>query len=93
MIKRQSVLKEIAERTGVDQRVAGQVVDTFFEALAEHLVQGDAYNVARFATFKPVDRAARVGRNPTTLEVITIDPQKSVKLVLSDHLKQRLNSN
>ena len=67
------------------------VLDVFFEVLAERLMDGEAFNIPRFATFKPVQRAARTARNVLTREVIHVAPQRTVKLVVSDHLKRRLN--
>lgn len=91
MIKRQEMVANVADRTGVDPLSTGRVIDAFFEALTEYLSDGEAYNVPRFATFKPVHRAARVGRNPSTSERVHVPAQNSVKLVISDHLKRELN--
>lgn len=94
MVKKQEIMAKVAVRAvdpAVTPEVAATVVEKFFETLAEYLKAGESYNVPRFATFKPVQRAARVGRNPLTRERIAIAPQKSVKLVLSDIMKEYLN--
>ena len=66
-------------------------IDTFFEVLVDSLAEGDAYNQKNFGTFKAVDRAARVGRNPQTGERVEIASSKALKIVASSALKNRLN--
>jgi nucleoid DNA-binding protein len=91
MIKKQEIMSKVAAEANVGSDVAGMVVEKFFEVLIGYLTAGEAYNVPRFGTFKPVQRAARVGRNPLTKERVAIAPQVSIKLVVSDQLKAKLN--
>ena len=70
---------------------AAEVIDAFFEVLVDIINSGTNYNQKNFGTFKKVRRAARKGRNPQTKEIVNIPETNSMKIVLSQKLKERLN--
>ncbi|NTV52911.1 MAG: integration host factor subunit beta, partial [Candidatus Firestonebacteria bacterium] len=68
--KERNVTKaELAQRlaaVGISQRHARQIVDYFFEQLAETLRQGKVIHLVGFGAFRFKTRPVRVGRNPRT---------------------------
>lgn len=54
-----------------------QVVDAVFDAIQETLSQGDKVQLVGFGNFEIRERAARLGRNPQTGEVIEIAASRS----------------
>jgi DNA-binding protein HU-beta len=64
--------------------------DGLFKILAEALQQGESVAVSGFGSFKVVERAARMGRNPRTGEEIAIPASKSVKFTPGKALKESL---
>ncbi|MDI6908104.1 MAG: HU family DNA-binding protein [Thermoanaerobacterales bacterium] len=66
------LIKVAAEKSGLSQKQAGQVLDAVLETVAEALAKGDEVRLSGFGVFAPVARAARAGRNPRTGEEISI---------------------
>ena len=54
-----------------------QVVDIFFEEIAQRLAEGGRVELRGFGTFSTRERDARVGRNPRTGETVDV-PAKRV---------------
>jgi len=57
----------------------------------EELMAGRAVTIPGVVKLKPVDRAARKGRNPATGESIDIPARRDVKATVSPTLRSRLN--
>ena len=54
-----------------------QVVDVFFDEIAERLAEGGRVELRGFGAFSTREREARTGRNPRTGETVEVD-RKSV---------------
>lgn len=54
------------------KKLAGEVVDLFFDTITKSLKKGDDVAITGFGTFKVAKRAARMGINPKTGEKIKI---------------------
>lgn len=48
------------------KKLAGEVVDLFFDTITKTLKKGDDVAITGFGTFKVAKRAARMGVNPKT---------------------------
>ncbi len=72
------LISVVANRAEVTQKVAESVVEAFTSTIAETLGRrGEKVVVTGFGTFEVRDRAARMGKNPRTGEVIQVPAQKS----------------
>ncbi|MGE4319916.1 MAG: HU family DNA-binding protein [Acholeplasmataceae bacterium] len=68
----------VANRAGVTQKVAEEVLGAFTDTIAETLGRrGEKVVVTGFGTFEVRNRVQRTGKNPRTGEVITVPAQKT----------------
>ena len=65
-MRRDRLMAEISERTGVPAKACATVVDALTEIVVERMRAGLELRLARFGGFVPVRREARRGRNPRT---------------------------
>ena len=66
----------IAEKVEIPKKDAEAVLNAMMEAGGEALKKGDKIQLIGFGSFEVKERAARVGRNPKTLEEIKIPASK-----------------
>jgi len=60
----------------LSHKEASEIVNTFFDAIAEELVAGNKVELRGFGSFKVKERAARIGRNPKTGATVSVPPKK-----------------
>lgn len=81
-------------RNKFDRPVNKADVSATLKALAvtlyDTLKQGDSIRLPGIGTFKIVERAARMGRNPRTGEQISIPARRQVKFTASKSLSEAL---
>jgi DNA-binding protein HU-beta len=82
---------KVAESAGIGVGQARTAVDAAFEAIADELAGGGEVSVAGFGKFGVSQRAARMGRNPSSGESIRIAASKAPKFSAASALKKRLN--
>ena len=70
-------IARIADKTDLTRKQAEAAVNAFTETVLEALKDGDKVQMMGFGTFEIKERAARVGRKPSTGETIEI-PAKRV---------------
>ena len=71
------------------KRAASEALDAVLLAITKGVKKGPVQLIG-FGTFKPVDRNARMGRNPKTKEPVEIKASKTVRFVPSASLKTSL---
>ena len=72
-----TLIARIAHKTDLTRKQAEAAVNAFTETVLEALKDGDKVQMMGFGTFEIKERAARVGRKPSTGETIEI-PAKRV---------------
>ena len=77
MVRKQDLVRSVAEETGQNESQATKAVNAVFTAIEKALAAGDEVTVSGFGSFKVVERSAREGRNPQTGEAITIAARNS----------------
>ncbi len=65
----------MAEKSDLTQKQAEAAVEAFTETVVEALKDGDKVQLMGFGTFEVKERAARIGRKPSTGESIEIAVQ------------------
>ncbi len=90
-MKKDELLKALAEEAGVKKVEAERVLDAFAKVLLDELKKGEKFPVSGLGTFSVSERAAREGVNPKTLERITIKASKNVRFKAAKNLKDALN--
>lgn len=76
------------EQIGLNKRESKDMVDAFFDLMAQGLVDGDDVKVSGFGNFQIRTKAPRPGRNPRTGELIPIDARRVVTFHASSKLKE-----
>ena len=83
--------EQIARRNGLPASQARQLVETTIDVISDELAAGGEVSLAGFAKFSVSQRAARMGRNPSTGQTIQIAASKAAKFSAASALKKRLN--
>nr|WP_157268903.1 HU family DNA-binding protein [Azohydromonas aeria] len=76
----------VAEKHELSKAAATRMLDTVIDALCTELKKGKPVAISGFGSFKLGQRAARVGRNPSTGDKIKIAARKLVKFTPSTAL-------
>lgn len=71
-VTKAELISQVAAKSGLTKKDAGQAVEAFLEAVAEALAQGDRVQLVGFGTFEVRERGARRGRHPQTGREIAI---------------------
>jgi integration host factor subunit alpha len=82
--------EQLFEHIGLNKREAKDMVDAFFELVAERLVQGEEVKISGFGNFQVRTKSPRPGRNPRTGEAIAIDARRVVTFHASQKFKEQL---
>ena len=77
----------VSNSTGLTKLDAAKAIGATLDGIATALSNGDTVTLSDFGTFSVKDRAARVGRNPSTGESIDIAASKVVKFKAGKNLK------
>lgn len=78
------------EQIGLNKRESKEMVDAFFELIAQQLIAGNEVKLSGFGNFQMRVKAPRPGRNPRTGELIPIEQRKVVTFHASQKLKDLL---
>lgn len=78
------------EQIGLNKREAKDMVDAFFDLMAERLVKGEEVKISGFGNFQVRRKSPRPGRNPRTGEVIAIEARQVVTFHASQKFKDQL---
>ena len=70
-----------------------QVVDIFFEELAQRLSEGGRVELRGFGAFSTRERQARQGRNPRTGEMVDVPAKRVPYFKPGKDMRRRLNEN
>ena len=90
---RSELLNTLAkDNPGLKSEEIEQVVDIFFDEIAQRLAEGGRVELRGFGAFSTRERAARTGRNPRTGESVDVPakrvpyfrPGKEMRRVLND---------
>lgn len=87
---RLELVEQVAKRAGVSQQMADKVLVAALESIIESVSQNKVVTLIGFGTFRAVDRAERVGRNPVTGEQIKIPSQRLPKFIPGTAFKDAL---
>ena len=79
--------KKVSNTIGIAKTEIEKVIDAMCVEITYALKDGDAVSIRNFATFEPVTRADRVGRNPSTGEIVEYPSKVVPKCKFSKHVK------
>jgi integration host factor subunit alpha len=81
------------EQIGLSKREAKDMVEAFFDIIAERLIageDGEEVKIAGFGNFRARDKNPRPGRNPRTGELVPIAARRVITFHASAKLKGRV---
>ena len=84
--------ERLFDRIGFNKRESKDIVDAFFDLIAERLIAGEDVRIAGFGQFQVRDKASRPGRNPRTGELVPIEARRVVTFHASPKLKEALQA-
>ena len=86
--------KELADRvavlTGNKRMLAKKIIQTFLDQIIDELARGNRLEFRDFGVFETRTRAARIARNPKTLEKVRVPAKRSVRFKTGRLMKQKL---
>ena len=89
---KQDIVDHLTYNCGLHRSSAIVAVNGVIDAITDSLKAGDDVTLRGFATFKVKNVAEKIGRNITANTPVRIPAHKTVKLILSNELKNNLNS-
>lgn len=78
------------EQIGLNKRESKDMIDAFFDLIANSLVTGTDVKISGFGNFQIRTKAPRPGRNPRTGEAIPIEARRVVTFHASHKLKEQI---
>ena len=75
------------EKIGLNKRESKDMVDAFFDLIAQSLVDGQDVKISGFGNFQIRTKSPRPGRNPRTGELIPIKARRVATFHASHKLK------
>ncbi len=76
------------EQIGLNKRESKDMLDAFFDLIANSLVAGEDVKLSGFGNFQIRTKAPRPGRNPRTGEPVAIEARRVVTFHASPKLKE-----
>ena len=80
------------EQIGLNKRESKDMIDAFFDLIAQSLVDGVDVKISGFGNFQIRTKAPRPGRNPRTGEAIPNEARRAVTFHASHKLKEQLQA-
>jgi integration host factor subunit alpha len=81
------------EQIGLNKRESKDMVEAFFELVANSLIEGTDVKISGFGNFQIRVKAPRPGRNPRTGEAIPIGERRVATFHASAKLKEQIHGN
>ncbi len=85
-----AIVRELAETTGVNNKVARQFIDSLAELAVRETKKNGVFILPGIGRLVRAERKARVGRNPATGEAIKIPAKKVVKFRVAKSVKDSI---
>ena len=76
-MNKSTLIAKIAEKSELNKKQAEAALNAFTDTVIEALKEGDKIQLVGFGTFEVKERAARIGRKPSTGESIEIPAKKT----------------
>ena len=75
-MNKRELVAVMAEKSGLSKKHCETALDAFVAAAGDALKKGEKVHLVGFGTFEVKERAARIGRNPKTMEPVDIPASK-----------------
>jgi len=85
------LIQALKEKTGITKQESAQIVDLFFDAMADSLVEGDRIEIRGLFSFYVKHYPAYSGRNPKTGKMVEVAAKKMPFFKCGQELRKRMN--
>lgn len=85
------LISSLKNKANISKAEAAQVVEIFFDNMADALAQGDRVEIRGLCSFYVKNYKSYTGRNPKTGEKVTITPKKLPFFKCGKELKERVD--
>ena len=92
-VTKNELSEALFNQVGLNKREAKDMIDAFFDRVAQSLETGVEVKISGFGNFQLRNKSARPGRNPKTGEMIPITARRVVTFHASQKLKDSVDSN
>lgn len=89
-MNKKELINELAARTDMTKKLAGDFIDEFIDIVGEKLSQKEEVKLVGFGTFEVAERKPRKGVNPRTKKAINIPGGKVPKFRAGKDLKEKV---
>ena len=89
-IKKADLALEVSKGTGLSLNDSSEIVDLFFNILSDGIVEDKEVKIMGLGTFVVKHKEQRIGRNPKTGEIATIEPRNVISFRPAKGLKNTL---
>lgn len=86
------LIAAVAEDTQLSKKDSKKAINAVLENIAKAMTKGEKVVLVGFGTFEVRERAARIGRNPSTKKEIKIPASKAPAFKAGKGLKERVNA-
>ena len=90
-MNKSELIEVLAEEEGLTLKKAEQVVNLFFNSIADGLAAAERTEIRGFGSFKVKTYEGYTGRNPKTGEVIQVHPKKLPFFKVGKELKEKVD--
>ena len=90
-MNKKDLISSLAEKEGLSIAESARIVDLFFSAMADGLVNGDRVEVRGLCTFQVRTYKGYTGRNPMTGTAVAVKSKKLPFFKPGTDLKNRVN--
>lgn len=87
-VTKRELVQRIAEKTGVQQISAKDVIQSFLDEIISELAKGNRLEFRDFGVFEPKSKAHRVARNPRTGDKVEVPEKTTVKFKVGRLMKK-----
>mgnify|MGYP000882017542 CR=1 FL=1 len=84
------LIQLVAEKTALSKKDSEKAVNAVLDGIMETVAKGEKVQLIGFGTFEKRDRAAKIGRNPSTGEQIQIPATRVPAFKAGKAFKERL---
>ncbi|MEF8824108.1 MAG: HU family DNA-binding protein [Desulfohalobiaceae bacterium] len=90
-MNKSQLIRTLAERRSISLDEASTIVNTFFEGIKDTLLQDQRVELRGFGSFKMKHYEGYQGRNPSTGEIVQVQPKRLPFFRVGKDLKEFLN--
>ena len=88
-LTKKEISKKINLRTGLPASYTNKITNDLIDILKD-LIREKETNIKNFVTFKIINKNERIGRNPKNRKIYKIKARKSLSIIVSKHLDDKI---